>query len=132
MPSNYTFNASMSCSASSDSGYSVSQTGSFNLNITQVNSVQSGRKEIALTNTEICAAPSGTGMAGKIVYVRNLDKVNFLEVHSVASVDTNVIGILEPGEWLFTVLRDDQAVGASADTAVIDIEYFAVEIDDQA
>jgi hypothetical protein len=128
MPSNYTFNASMSCSASSDSGYSASQTGSFNLNLTQINSVQSGRKEIAVTNTEICAAPAGTGI-GKVVYVRNLDKVNFLEVHSVATVDTDVIAILEPGEWMFTILRDTQAVGASADTAVIDIEYFAVEID---
>jgi len=131
MPSNYTFNASMSCSASSATGYSQAQSGAFSLNITQINSVQSGRKEIALTNTEICAAPAGTGI-GKIVYVRNLDEVNFLEVHSVATVDQDVIAILEPGEWMFTILRDTQAVGASADTAVIDIEYFAVEIDANA
>ena len=131
MPSNYTFNASMSCSATSGTGYSQSQSGAFSLNLTQINSVQSGRKEIALTNTEICAAPAGTGI-GKVVYVRNLDPVNYLEVHSVATVDTNVIGILEPGEWLFTILRDTQAVGASADTAIIDIEYFAVEIDTNA
>tara|TARA_X000001382_G_scaffold48121_1_gene32596 strand:+ start:576 stop:971 length:396 start_codon:yes stop_codon:yes gene_type:complete len=131
MPSNYTFNASMSCSASSATGYSQAQSGSFVLNITQINSVQSGRKEILTTNTEICAAPAGTGM-GKIVYVRNLDEVNFLEVHSVATVDQDVIAILEPGEWMFTILRDTQAVGASADTAVIDVEYFAVEIDANA
>lgn len=131
MPSNYTFNASMSCSASSATGYSQAQSGSFTLNITQINSVQSGRKEILTTNTEICAAPAGTGI-GKIVYVRNLDEVNFLEVHSVATVDQDVIAILEPGEWMFTVLRDTQAVGASADTAVIDVEYFAVEIDANA
>ena len=110
MPSNYTFNANMSCSASSSTGYSQSQSGSFNLNLTQINQVESGR----------------------IVYVRNLDKVNFLEVHSVATVDTDVIAILEPGEWFFTILRDTQAVGASADTAVIDVEYFAVEIDSAA
>tara|TARA_R100001443_G_scaffold99941_1_gene107180 strand:- start:659 stop:1024 length:366 start_codon:yes stop_codon:yes gene_type:complete len=121
----------MSCSASSATGYSQAQSGAFSLNITQINSVQSGRKEIALTNTEICAAPAGTGI-GKIVYVRNLDEVNFLEVHSVATVDQDVIAILEPGEWMFTILRDTQAVGASADTAVIDIEYFAVEIDANA
>ena len=131
MPSNYTFNASMSCTATSGTGYSQAQSGAFTLNLTQINSVQSGRKEIALTNTEICAAPAGTGI-GKVVYVRNLDPVNYLEVHSVATIDTNVIGILEPGEWLFTILRDTQAVGASADTAIIDIEYFAVEIDTNA
>ena len=131
MPSNYTFNASMSCSATSGTGYSQSQSGAFNLNLTQINSVQSGRKEIALTNTEVCAAPAGTGI-GKIVYIRNLDDTNFLEVHSVATVDTDVIAILEPGEWFFTILRDTQAVGASADTAVIDVEYFAIEIDTDA
>ena len=131
MPSNYTFNASMSCSATSGTGYSQSQSGSFSLNLTQINSVQSGRKEIALTNTEICAAPAGTGI-GKVVYVRNLDDTNYLEVHSVTTVDTNVIAILEPGEWFFTILRDTQAVGASADTAVIDVEYFAIEIDTDA
>ena len=131
MPSNYTFNASMSCTATSGTGYSQAQSGAFTLNLTQINSVQSGRKEIALTNTEICAAPAGTGI-GKVVYVRNLDPVNYLEVHSVATIDTNVIAILEPGEWFFTILRDTQAVGASADTAVIDVEFFAVEIDTNA
>ena len=131
MPSNYTFNASMSCSATSSTGYSQSQSGSFDLNLTQINSVQSGRKEIGTSNTEICAAPAGTGI-GKVVYVRNLDKVNFLEVHSLAGNDTNVIAILEPGEWFFTILRDTGAVGASADTAVIDVEYFSVEIDTAA
>ena len=131
MPSNYTFNASMSCSASSATGYSQSQTGSFNLSLTQINQVESGRMEIGTSNTVITAAPADTGI-GKIVYVRNLDKVNYLEVHSVATVDTNVIAILEPGEWFFTILRDTQAVGASADTAAIDVEYFAVEIDTNA
>jgi len=131
MPSNYTLNASMSCSATSASGYSQSQSGSFSLNLTQINSVQSGRMEIATSNTEVCAAPAGTGI-GKAVYVRNLDDTNFLEVHSVATVDTDVIGILEPGEWMFFILRDTQAVGASADTAVIDIEYFAIEVDANA
>ena len=128
MPSNYTFNASMSCSATSTSGYTQSQSGAFSLNLTQINSVQSGRMEIATSNTEVCAAPAGTGI-GKVVYIRNLDDHNFLEVHSVATVDTDVIAILEPGEWFFTILRDTQAVGASADTAVIDVEYFAVEVD---
>ena len=131
MPSNYTFNASMSCSASSATGYSQSQSGSFNLNLTQINQVESGRMEIGTGNTVITAAPADTGI-GKIVYVRNLDKVNFLEVHSAATNDTDVITILEPGEWFFTIIRDTVAVGASADTAAIDVEYFAVEIDSAA
>ena len=128
MPSNYTFNASMSCSATSTTGYSQSQSGAFSLNLTQINSVQSGRMEIGTSNTPVCAAPAGTGI-GKVVYMRNLDSHNFLEVHSLVTNDTDVIAILEPGEWFFTILRDTQAVGASADTAVIDVEFFAVEID---
>jgi len=131
MPSNYTFNASMSCSATSGTGYSQSQSGTFSLNLTQINQVESGRMEIGTSNTVVLAAPADTGI-GKVVYMRNLDPVNFLEVHSVATVDTNVIAIIEPGEWFFTILRDTQAVGASADTAVIDVEYFAVEIDTNA
>ena len=131
MPSNYTFNANMSCTASSATGYSQGISGGFSLNLTQINSVQSGRMEIGTSNTVITAAPADTGI-GKIVYVRNLDKVNFLEVHSAAAVDTDVITILEPGEWFFTIIRDQVAVGASADTAVIDVEYFAVEIDANA
>ena len=128
---NYTFNASMSCSATSGTGYSQSQDGAFTLNLTSINQIESGRKEIALTNTIILDAPAGTGI-GKVVYVKNLDDTNFLEVHSGATVDTDVIGILEPGEWLFTIVRDALAIGASADTAVIQIEYFAVEIDANA
>ena len=77
---------------------------------------------------QVMAAPT----FGKAVYIRNLDDTNFIEVHSVATVDTDVIGILEPGEWMFFVLRDTQAVGASADTAACTIEYFAVEIDSAA
>ena len=131
MAMNYTFSASLSCSATSDTGYTQDQSGAFDLNLTSINQINSGRKEIALTNTIILDAPAGTGI-GKVLYVRNLDDTNFLEVHSGATVDTDVIGILEPGEFLFTIVRDALAIGASADTAVIQIEYFAVEIDANA
>ena len=131
MAMNYTFSASLSCSATSDTGYTQDQSGAFDLNLTSINQINSGRKEIALTNTIILDAPAGTGI-GKVVYVRNLDDTNFLEVHSGATVDTDVIGILEPGEFLFTIVRDALAIGASADTAVIQVEYFAVEIDANA
>jgi len=128
---NYTFNASMSCSATSGTGYTQSQDGAFSLNLTAINQISSGRLEVTTANKIIMDAPAGTGI-GKVVYIRNLDEVNFLEVHSLAAVDTDVIAILEPGEWFFTILRDAQAVGASADTAAIQIEYFAVEIDANA
>ena len=128
MAKNYTFNASMSCTATSATGYSQSQSGAFNLNLTGIDAVQTGRIDVGTSNTVICAAPAGTGI-GKVVYVRNLDETNWVEIHSVATSGDDVIGILEPGEWLFTILRDTQAVGADADTAAVTVEYFAVEID---
>ena len=134
MPQNYTLNAQTSVSASSGTGFTQSASGNFTLNLTGIDQVQTGRLDIATTNTVVMAAPT----FGKAVYIRNLDDTNFIEVHSVATVDTDVIGILEPGEWMFFVLRDTegggtaQAVGASADTAACTIEYFAVEIDSAA
>ena len=128
MPQNYTLNAQTSVSASSGTGFTQSASGNFTLNLTGIDQIQTGRLDIATTNTVVMAAPT----YGKAVYIRNLDDTNFIEVHSVATVDTDVIGILEPGEWMFFVLRDTQAVGASADTAACTIEYFAVEIDSAA
>ena len=69
---------------------------------------------------------------GKVVYVRNLDDTNWVEIHNAATAGDDVIGVLEPGEGLFTILRDTQAVGADADTAAVTVEYFAVEIDTNA
>ena len=131
MAKNYTFNASMSCSANSSTGYSQSQSGSFSMNITGVDVVTSGRMDIGTSNTVIMAAPAGTGI-GKLLYVRNLDDTNWVEIHQAATSGDDVIGILEPGEWLFTVIRDQLAVGGDADTAAVTIEYFAVEIDTNA
>tara|TARA_Y100000310_G_C20630060_1_gene788146 strand:- start:1161 stop:1556 length:396 start_codon:yes stop_codon:yes gene_type:complete len=131
MAKNYTFNASMSCTATSGTGYSQSQSGAFTLDLTGIDAVQTGRIDVATTNTTICAAPAGTGI-GKVVYVRNLDDTNWLSVYSNASAGDDVIGILEPGEWLFTILRDTQVVSGDADTATVTVEYFAVEIDSNA
>ena len=131
MAKNYTFNASMNCSASSTSGYNQSQSGGFSLSITGVDVVQSGRMDIGTSNTVIMAAPAGTGI-GKILYVRNLDDTNWVEIHSGATAGDDVIGILEPGEWLFTIQRDQIAIGGDADTAAVTVEYFAVEIDTDA
>ena len=131
MPKNYTFNASMSCSATSGTGYTQSQSGAFQLNITGIDQISSGRLDIGTSNTVIMAAPADTGI-GKVLYVRNLDDTNWVEIHSGATSGDDVIGILEPGEWLFTIQRDQLAIGGDADTAAVTVEYFAVEIDTNA
>ena len=131
MPKNYTFNASASVSATSTTGYSQSQSGSFTLNLTGIDQVATGRMDIGTSNTVIMAAPADTGI-GKVLYVRNLDDTNWVEIHSGGTSGDDVIGILEPGEWLFTIQRDQIAIGGDADTAAVTIEYFAVEIDTNA
>jgi len=131
MPKNYTFTASCSVTASSSTGYSQSQDGSFTLNLTGIDQVQTGRLDIGESsggNTVVMTAPT----YGKAVYIRNLDDTNWVEIHSVATVGDDVIGILEPGEWMFFILRDTQAVGASANADVVTVEYFAIEIDSAA
>ena len=128
MAKNYTFNASMSCSATSATGYTQGQSGAFSVNITGVDQIATGRIDVGTSNTVIMAAPG----YGKALYVRNLDDTNWVEIHSVATSGDDVIGVLEPGEWLFTILRDTQAVGADADTAAVTVEYFTVEIDSNA
>ena len=127
MAKNYTFNASLNVTASSASGYSQSQSGAFSLNLTGIDQVETGRKNIATGGTAIMAAPD----FGKVVYVRNLDDTNFVTVSMVADAD-NTIAVLEPGEFCFTILRDNGVVRGDADTATVTVEYFAVEIDSAA
>ena len=127
MAKNYTLNCSLSMAANSNTGYSQSQSGSFNLNLTGIDQVQTGRLDIATGGTVVMAAPT----YGKVVYVRNLDDINFVTVSMVDDAD-NAIAILEPGEWFFTILRDTGVIDAIADTAAVTVEYFAVEIDSNA
>ena len=127
MAKNYTFNASINCSGTSSTGYTQSQSGSFSLNLTGIDQVQTGRLDIATGGTVIMTAPT----YGKVVYVRNLDDTNFVTISLVDDAD-NAIAILEPGEWFFTILRDTVVVDAIADTAAVTVEYFAVEIDANA
>ncbi len=44
MAKNYTFNASLNVTALSASGYSQAQSGSFSLNLTGIDQVETGRK----------------------------------------------------------------------------------------
>jgi len=131
MPKNYTFNANISGTATSTTGYSQSQSGSFSLNLTGIDQVETGRKDIATSDTVIMAAPADTGI-GKVVYVRNLDETNYLTVYTGASSAADPIAILEPGEFFFTILRNTNTVVGKANTAALTIEYFAVEIDTNA
>ena len=127
MAKNYTFNANISCSASSASGYTQSESGNFSLNLTGIDQVETGRKNIATGGTVIMTAPT----YGKVVYVRNLDDTNFVTI-SMADDTDNTIAVLEPGEFFFTILRDNGVVRGDADTATVTVEYFAVEIDSNA
>lgn len=128
MAKNYTFSAAMTLAATSGTGYSQSQSGSFNLNITGVDQIASGRIDITTSDTTIMAAAG----YGRLIYVRNLDDTNFLTVWNGASSGVDPIGVLEPGEWLFTILRSTTTTVGKADTGTCTVEYFAVEIDTNA
>lgn len=127
MPQNYTFNASTSVTATSETGYSQSQSGSFQLNITGVDQVETGRKDITTSGVNLMAAVG----AGKVLYVRNLDNTNFVDVTAEDNAN-HVIARLEPGEWMFTILRETDIIDCTANTATVTVEYFAVEIDANA
>jgi len=127
MAKNYTFNANLNMIASSASGYSQAQSGSFSLNLTGIDQVETGRKNIVTGGTVIMTAPT----FGKVVYVRNLDDTNFVTI-SMADDADNTIAVLEPGEFCFTILRDTGVIRGDANTATVTVEYFAVEIDSAA
>jgi len=129
MPQNYTLNANMSMTATSATGYSQSQSGSYTLNITGVDQIETGRKDVAHnSDTTIMAAPGH----GRFVYIKNLDDTNFVKIYDGASSAGDYIGILKPGEFLMTVIRGTGTTVALADTATVTVEYAAVEIDSNA
>tara|TARA_R100000700_G_scaffold23443_1_gene30291 strand:- start:622 stop:1011 length:390 start_codon:yes stop_codon:yes gene_type:complete len=129
MAQNYTFNGSLSMTASSATGFTSSASQSFTLNITGVDQIASGRIDVATgSDATIMAAPG----YGRAVMVRNLDDTNYVTVYDGASGDNDIIGVLEPGEFLFTIIRGTGTTTARANTAAVTVEYFAVEIDSAA
>ena len=126
MAKNYTFSASLNVSATTASGYSQSQTGAFTLNLTNIDQIDMGRKEVTTSG-----APDGTIGIGKVVYFKNLDASNFVTIFQ-GDATTDPIGIIEPGEFLFTIVRDTELIRADANTATCTVEYFVVEIDSAA
>ena len=127
MAKNYTFNASLSVSATTASGYSQSQSGAFSLNLTNIDLIEMGRKEITTGGVTVCVAPT----FGKVVYMRNLDAANYVTVFQ-GDATTDPIGIIEPGEFLFSIIRDTELIRADANGATCTVEYFVVEIDSAA
>ena len=126
MAKNYTLNVALNMSATTATGYSQSQSGSYAVNITGVDQVATGRIDCATDgDATIMAAPG----FGKAIYVRNLDDANVLEVYGGASSDNDVLGVLKPGEFMFTVLRDTDTVTARGTDNTVTAEYFAVEIE---
>ena len=129
MAQNYTFNGSLSMTASSATGFTSSASQSFTLNITGVDQIASGRIDVAHDGDSTIMAAPGYGRA---VMVRNFDDTNYVTIYDGASSATDPIGILEPGEFLFTIIRGTGTTTARANTATVTIEYFAVEIDSAA
>ena len=129
MAQNYTFNGNLSLTANSATGYSQSISSAFTLNITGVDQIASGRIDVATgSDATIMSAPG----YGRLVYVRNMDDTNYVTVYDGASSDNDIIGVLEPGEFLFTIIRGTGTTTARANTAAVTVEYFAVEIDANA
>ena len=129
MAKNYTLNCSLSMAANSNTGYSQSQSGSYQLNITGVDQIATGRIDVAHDgDSTVMAAPG----SGRFVYVKNLDDTNFVKIYDGASSAADLIGILEPGQFLMTVIRGTGTTTARADTATVTIEYAAIEIDANA
>ena len=129
MAQNYTFNATISMSATSGTGYTQSQSGAYTLNITGVDQIASGRIDCATDgDATIMAAPG----SGRVIYVRNLDDTSALEVYEGASGDNDLIGVLKPGEFLCTIIRGTGTTTARGTDNTVTAEYFAVEIDANA
>ena len=129
MAKNYTLSYNLTMDATSASGYTQSQSGSYTLNITGVDQIATGRIDVAHDgDSTVMAAPG----AGRFIYVKNLDDTNFVKVYDGASSAADLIGILEPGHFLMTVIRGTGTTTARADTATVTIEYAAIEIDSNA
>ena len=64
--------------------------------------------------------------------IKNMDDTNFVKVYDGPSSEADLVGILEPGEFLFTIIRGTGTTTARANTAAVTVEYFAVEIDSAA
>ena len=129
MAQNYTFNGSLTMTANSATGYSQSLSGSTTINITGVDQIASGRIVCATGADATIMAATGHGI---ILYVRNMDDTSTLEVYEGASSDNDVIGVLKPGEFLFTIIRGTGTTTARGTSNTVTAEYFAVEIDSAA
>ena len=129
MAQNYTFTGSLTMTANSATGYSASMSGATTINITGVDQIASGRIDCATgSDATIMAAPGH----GRILYVKNMDDTSSLEVYEGASSDNDLIGVLKPGEFLFTIIRGTGTTTARGTSGTVTAEYFAVEIDSAA
>ena len=129
MAKNYILNASLNMTAKTSTGYTQSQSGAFSLKITGVDQIATGRIDCATDgDATIMAAPG----FGKAIYVKNLDDASALEVYGGASSGNDLLAVLKPGEFFFTILRDTDTVTARGTANTCTAEYFAVEIDTNA
>jgi hypothetical protein len=134
---NYTFNGSLTMTANSATGYSQTQNASFTLNLTGINQIESGRADIAHDGDYgLDASAFGASTAvtnGKAYMIKNMDDTNFVKVYDGPSSEADLVGILEPGEFLFNILRNTtETTTLRADTATVHVEYFFFEVDSAA
>jgi hypothetical protein len=127
---NYTFNGSLTMTANSATGYSQTQSASFTLNLTGINQIESGR-DYGLDASAFGASTAVTN--GKAYMIKNMDDTNFVKVYDGPSSEADLVGILEPGEFLFNILRNTtETTTLRADTATVHVEYFFFEVDSAA
>ena len=135
---NYTFNGSLTMTANSATGYSQTQSASFTLNLTGINQIESGRADIAHDGDYgLDASAFGASTAvtnGKAYMIKNMDDTNFVKVYDGPSSEADLVGILEPGEFLFNILRNTtETTTLRADTgSTVHVEYFFFEVDSAA
>lgn len=135
---NYTFNGSLTMTANSATGYSQTQSASFTLNLTGINQIESGRADIAGdADYGLDASAFGASTAvtnGKAYMIKNMDDTNFVKVYDGPSSEADLVGVLEPGEFLFNILRNTtETTTLRADTgSTVHVEYFFFEVDSAA
>lgn len=130
MASNYTFTGSVSASINEASGFNLTNSGNFTINITGVNEVRSGRIEASTSadTTKLC----DTVDYGKLLYVKNMDDTNYVDIYDGVIAEADLVAKLEPGEWCFVPIRGTDDVYAQANTLAVSVEFFVIEIDSNA
>ena len=118
MAKNYTFNANISCTATSSTGYSQSQSGAFTLNLTGIDQVETGRKNITTggvdshkkeINEYLIVGHTDTKGTKKYNLSLSIKRANVVkELLINYGIDNNKIKILGRGENQLAIITPDE------------------------